>query len=52
MARPSHSAYVDLRFGYPVRQFLDFAIGVSSDNFAREGLCLFGPNRIGTNRNV
>ncbi len=34
MARVTHAAQIDLRFGDPAGEFLDFAIGVCPGNFA------------------
>ncbi len=42
MARITHTAQIDLRFGDPAREFLDFSVGVGPGNFAREHFDLFG----------
>ena len=49
MARVTHAAQIDLRFGDPAREFLDFGVGVCPGNFARERFHLFGQGWIGTN---
>ena len=41
MARITHAAQIDLRFGNPARQFQDFGFGVWPGNFARERVHLF-----------
>jgi len=49
MARVTHAAQIDLRFGDPAGEFLDFAIGVCPGNFAHERFHLFGQGWIGVN---
>ena len=52
MARITHPAQLDLRFGNPARQFEDFGFGVWPGNFARERVHLFSKNGIGKNRHA
>ncbi len=52
MARITHAAQIDLRFGNPARQLQDFGFGVWPGNFARERVHLFGKNGIGKNRHA
>jgi hypothetical protein len=49
MARVTHAAQIDLRFGDPARVFLDFGISVYPGNFACERVHLFGQGWIGIN---
>ena len=49
MARITHAAQIDLRFGHPAREFLELAVGVWPSNFMREGFDLFGQGWIGAN---
>ena len=49
MARVTHPAQVDLRFGGPAREFSDFGTGVGPGDFARERFHLLGERWIGTN---
>ena len=42
MARITHAAQIDLRFGDPAREFFYSGVGVWPGNFARERLHLFG----------
>jgi hypothetical protein len=42
MARVSHAAQIDLRFGDLACEFLDFGVGGGPGNFARERVHLFG----------
>ena len=49
MARISHAAQIDLRFGDPARELLDFGVGPWPGNFARERFHLFGQGWIGAN---
>ena len=52
MARITHAAQIDLRFGNPARQLQDFGFGVWPGNFARERVHLFGKNGTGKNRHA
>jgi hypothetical protein len=52
MARVTHAVQIDLRFGGPAREFLDFGAGVGPGDFARERVHLFGQGRIGANRHA
>ena len=49
MARVTHAAQIDLRFGDPARELLGFSAGVCPGNFARERFDLFGQGWIGVN---
>ena len=42
MARITHAAQIDLRFGDLAREFLDFGVGAGPGNFARKRFHLFG----------
>ena len=52
MARVSHAAQIDLRFGNLAREFSDFGAGVAPGNLVRERFHLFGQGWIGANRQV
>ena len=52
MARITHAAQIDLRFGNPARQLQNFGFGVWPGDFARERVHLFGKNGIGKNRHA
>ena len=49
MARVPHAAQIDLRFGDPAREFLDFSGGLCPGNLVRERCHLFGQGWIATN---
>jgi hypothetical protein len=49
MACVTHAPQIDLRFGDPARQFLDFGVGACPGNFARERFHLFAQGWVGTN---
>jgi hypothetical protein len=49
MARVSHAAQIDLCFGDPAREFLDFSAGARPCNFPCKLLGLLGECRIGGN---
>ena len=49
MARVTHAAHIELRFGNPVGEVSDFGVGICPRNFARERFQLFGQGRIGIN---
>ena len=49
MACVTHAPQIDLRFGDPARQFLDFGVGACPGNFARERFHLFARGWVGTN---
>ena len=49
MARVTHAAQIDLRFGDPAGEFLDFGVVAGRGNFARERFDLFGQGWIGMN---
>ncbi len=42
MARITHAAQIDLRFGNSACEFLDFGVGGRPSNFARKRYNLFG----------
>lgn len=50
MARITHAAQIDLRFGDSAREFLHFGISVCPSNLARERLDLFRQGLIGIDR--
>src|SRR5439155_19071399 len=50
MAHITHAAQIDLCFGDPAREFLEFSVGVWPGNFARKPFDLFGQGWIGANR--
>src|SRR5271169_1602327 len=50
MAPGTHAAQIDLRFGGPAREFLDFGAAVGPGDFARERFNLLGQGWIGTHR--
>ena len=50
MARITHAAQIELRFGNPARQFFYSGVSVWPGNFARERFHLFGKCWIGANR--
>jgi len=52
LARVSHAAQIDLRFGNLAREFSDFGAGVAPGNLVRERFHLFGQGWIGANRQV
>jgi hypothetical protein len=45
----THAAQIDLRFGGPAREFLDFGGGLGPGDFARERFHFLGQDWIGTN---
>ena len=49
MARITHAAQIDLRFGDPPREFFCSGVGVWPGNFTRERFHLFGQGWIGAN---
>ena len=52
MARLTHAAQIDLRFGHLARQFQEFGAGGGPGDVARQRVDRFGKNRIRNNRHA
>jgi hypothetical protein len=50
MAGVTHAAQIDLRFGYPVREFLYFGVSFGSGYFTRERFDVFETGWVRVNR--
>jgi hypothetical protein len=49
-AHGTHAAQIDLRFGDPAREVLDFRVSAGPSNLTREYFDLFSQGWIGINR--